>query len=185
MPDFSCELINPEALDHYHWDELIAGLPHAHVLQTAEWSQIKSQFGWQRQPVVWKDPQGSIRAAAMLLSRSISIPVASRILSFLYVPKGPMLDWSDMPLRHQALQDLESIARSRRVVFIKIDPDVRLGTGLSAAQDSLGNKTGYAVVDALERLGWRYSHEQVQFKNTLQIDLSNDQDQLLARMKPK
>jgi lipid II:glycine glycyltransferase (peptidoglycan interpeptide bridge formation enzyme) len=99
MPDFSCELINPEELDHRHWDDLIAGLPHAHVLQTAEWSQIKSQFGWQRQPVVWKDSQGSIRAAAMLLSRSISVPVTSRFLSFLYVPKGPMLDWSDLPLR--------------------------------------------------------------------------------------
>jgi lipid II:glycine glycyltransferase (peptidoglycan interpeptide bridge formation enzyme) len=71
------------------------------------------------------------------------------------------------------------------VVFIKIDPDVRLGTGQSAEQDTLGDKTGYAVVGDLERLGWQYSHEQVQFKNTVQIDLSLDQDQLRARMKPK
>ncbi len=58
MPDFSFELLNPEALDYHKWDDLIAGLPHAHVLQTAEWGQIKSQFGWQRLPVVWKDFTG-------------------------------------------------------------------------------------------------------------------------------
>jgi len=185
MPDFSFELLNPEALDYHKWDDLIAGLPHAHVLQTAEWGQIKSQFGWQRLPVVWKDSQGSIRAAAMLLSRSVTVPLLSRLLSFLYVPKGPLLDWSNSILRLQVLRDLEMIARNRRAVFIKIDPDLQLGTGESALQDSLGDNTGYEVVSDLENMGWRYSHEQIQFKNTVQIDLSLDQDQLLARMKPK
>lgn len=185
MHDFSYELINPEVFDHHQWDDLIAGLPHAHVLQTAEWGQIKSQFGWKCLPVVWKDSLGGIRAAAMLLSRSAPVPVLYRQLSFLYVPKGPLLDWSDSALRQQVLRDLEIIARNRRAVFLKIDPDVQLGTGQSALQDSLGDNTGNEVVSELEALGWQYSHEQIQFKNTVHIDLSLDQDQLLARMKPK
>lgn len=185
MTVFSFELINPEAFDHHQWNNLIAGLPYVHVMQTAEWGQIKSQFGWQCLPVVWKDSNGNIRAAAMLLSRSITVPILSRILSFLYVPKGPLLDWSDSALRLQVLRDLEMIARNRRAIFIKIDPDVQSGTGQPMLLGSLGDKTGYEVVSDLEALGWRYSHEQVQFKNTVQIDLSLDQDQLLARMKPK
>ena len=34
-------------------------------------------------------------------------------------------------------------------------------------------------------MGWRYSNEQIQFANTVMLDLSATEDELLARMKPK
>jgi peptidoglycan pentaglycine glycine transferase (the first glycine) len=44
---------------------------------------------------------------------------------------------------------------------------------------------GAAVVAALRRRGWRASAEQIQFRNTVMLDLTLDEDALLGAMKPK
>ena len=49
----------------------------------------------------------------------------------------------------------------------------------------LENPSGQQVVDALNRLGWRFSQEQVQFRNTVMIDLSPGAEAILAGMKQK
>jgi hypothetical protein len=36
-----------------HWNELMAGLPGAHLLQSYEWSQVKARYGWQPLYLVW------------------------------------------------------------------------------------------------------------------------------------
>ena len=36
------------------WNELIAGLPDPHLLQTYEWGQVKACYGWQPLYLVWE-----------------------------------------------------------------------------------------------------------------------------------
>ena len=36
------------------WNELIAGLPDPHLLQTYEWGQVKACYGWQPLYLIWK-----------------------------------------------------------------------------------------------------------------------------------
>ena len=60
------------------------------------------------------------------------------------------------------------VARRDRAIFIKIDPDL--------------NQPDRSIL--LDR-GWRYSAEQIQFRNTMLIDLTRSEDDLLAAMKPK
>jgi hypothetical protein len=48
------------------WNEIIAGLRGAHILQTWEWGQFKSFYGWQPLPQVWKDAQNRATAAALV-----------------------------------------------------------------------------------------------------------------------
>ena len=41
------------------WNNLIAGLPEPHLLQTYEWGQVKASQGWQALYLVWlRDVQG-------------------------------------------------------------------------------------------------------------------------------
>lgn len=171
--------------DGHLWNSIVAGLPNSHVLQTAEWSLIKSKFGWQRLAYLWKDSSQSIQAAAMLLARSVSIPFLPRFFRLIYIPRGPLLDWTDPELREQVLLDLEKISRDLEAVFVKMDPDVRLGTGRLDNQQPARDTNGYAVVEDLRRLGWRYSEEQVQFKNTVLLDLTAGKDDLQSAMKQK
>lgn len=171
---------SPEA-----WNELIARLPGAHVLQTWEWAQVKSRFGWQPLPVVWESAAGETLAAAMALARSVRLPGWASPPKVFYLPKGPLLDWQDTGLRRQALADLTEQARRAGAIFIKIDPDVPAGFGVEGQPGSTEDALGRSLQTELSGLGWRFSDEQVQFRNTVVLDLNPDEEALLGRMKQK
>ena len=185
------------------WNTLIAGLPGPHLLQTWEWSQVKARYGWEPIPFVWygqpSTVNGQPKAAAMVLKRRIPVRGFGARLNILYIPKGPLMDWSDEPLRERVLDDLQSFAKRQGAIFLKIDPDVVLGTGIpersptsyhprkepDVGMDERQNSSGQAVMSALKRRGWMFSSDQIQFRNTVLIDLSPSEDELLARMKQK
>jgi peptidoglycan pentaglycine glycine transferase (the first glycine) len=180
------------------WNSLIAGLPNPHFLQTREWGQVKSKYGWRPLYAVWDGDDsfslfsekdgGSLnvdncRAAALLLKRQVLNKGFAKRLAILYTPKGPLLDWSDQPLRNRVLKDLQSFARRQGAIFLKMDPDVVLGTGVPGGEEE--DQAGQAILTELEQRGWRYSPDQIQFRNTVLIDLAASEDEILARMKQK
>ncbi len=166
------------------WNTLIASLPSPHLLQTWEWAQVKAGYGWTPLPFVWKDA-GHIVAAAMVLKRALPVRGFAARLSVLYAPKGPNLDWGDAKLRQRVLDDLQDFAKKQGAIFLKIDPDVALGTGLPGSEDERPDNGGQAVGSELARRGWVFSSDQVQFRNTVLLDLSPSEEELLARMKQK
>lgn len=112
-----------------------------------------------------------MRAAALVLRRALPrLP-----LGLIYVPKGPALDYNDEAALEFVLETLEDIAHKSRSIFIKIDPDV------SEEESHLAGP----VKALLNRRGWCFSPEQVQFKNTLCVDLRRSEDELLKAMKAK
>lgn len=166
------------------WDEWVAQLPGAHLLQTAEWAQIKADVGWRALPVVWQDDGGNVEAAAMVLERSVRLLGLLRLRIF-YVPRGPLLDWNTPDLRSRILDDLQRLARQRGAIFIKFDPDVLLGTGIPGSEDASETTVGAMLQAELVQRGWRFSTDQVQFRNTVKIDVAQTEEELLARMKQK
>ncbi len=167
------------------WDQLIASLPGAHILQTREWGEVKSLYGWRPLHYLWRDENTQAVAAALALLRAVPLLGFSSRLGILYIPKGPLLDWSDRALRRQVLLDLESIARQQRAIFVKVDPDVLLGTGVPGEEDAIDDSDGEVIVAEFEGQGWRLSDEQIQFRNTVLIDLGPELDTLMANMKQK
>jgi peptidoglycan pentaglycine glycine transferase (the first glycine) len=167
------------------WNEVIANLPGRHILQTWEWGQVKQAYGWNAQHRVWKDQNDSPQAAALILTRALPVPGLSSKLRMMYVPRGPLLDWSDAALRRRVLNDLQLLAKQDGAIFIKIDPEVLLGLGVPGSPDEMKDDVGEIVQVELRQLGWQYSEGQIQFRNTIWIDLNDSEDALLARMKPK
>lgn len=167
------------------WNEKIAELPGAHVLQTWEWAQVKSLFGWRPFPFLWQADDGQLAAAAMLLARSAPVPGLASRLKIVYIPKGPLLDWQDPSLRAQVLQEIADQARRLQAIFVKIDPDVPLGCGIPGRDGSEDNPLGLEVEKHLIQLGWHFSEEQIQFRNTVILDLRPDLETLLSNMKQK
>ena len=192
---------NPPQVNPVLWNTAISHLYGAHVLQTWEWGKVKSQFGWQPHYLVWfreddqyklstnhlpdRLKQKGLVAAALTLQRNIRIGGFSHRMGIIYVPKGPLLDWSDSPLRHRVLQDLKEFAQKHGAIFIKIDPDLELGTGIPGKTASNEHSLGVSVVNDLKADGWQFSEEQVQFRNTVLIDLGQSEEELLANMKQK
>ena len=181
------------------WNSIISKLPNPHFLQTYEWGQVKAKYGWSPLYAVWdadgkwtveSDPNllstsHSPVAAALILKRQILRNGFAARLSVLYLPKGPLLDWTNEPLRNRVLNDLQSFAKKQGAIFLKMDPDVVLGTGVPQGEDDVIDNGGQVVMSELKRRGWGYASDQIQFKNTVLIDLNPTEEEMLAWMKQK
>ena len=167
-----------------YWNALVSQLPYGHVLQSYQWGQFKSRHGWSAYPLLFTQRE-TIKGAALVLRRALPhLP-----WGIMYVPKGPALDYSDVDLVIQALSELENFARDHRALLIKIDPDVAFDDDdpdwVEPRSSVAAPGAAGPLVDLLTRRGWLFSNEQVQFKNTLLIDLRLSEELLLAHMKPK
>ncbi len=180
------------------WNALIASFPEPHFLQTAEWARVKASIGWQAHYLVWtrhgllaerRPPRASpeeAQAAALVLERRIPLGGFAARLSVFYAPKGPLLRRpQDLAMRNQVLNDLQTFARRRGAIFLKIDPDIRLGTGIPGTPEAAESSLGSAFQEELRTRGWRYSPDQIQFRNTVLVDLTPPEEAILKRMKQK
>ncbi|GAB4541678.1 MAG: peptidoglycan bridge formation glycyltransferase FemA/FemB family protein [Anaerolineales bacterium] len=178
------------------WNQIISKLSNPHFLQTYEWGQVKAKYGWMPYYAVWTDdgkfsvvadyrPLITERcvAAALILKRQILRSGMAARLSVLYAPKGPLMDWSNESLRTRVLNDLQSFAKGQGAIFLKIDPDVILGRGTPERTADLSPR--HDVAEELSRRGWKFSAEQIQFKNTVVVDLSAAEEEIIMRMKSK
>ena len=171
--------------DDAKWNSIIKGLPGAHTLQTSQWRQVKAQFGWESHPLLWRDASDEPAAAALVLKRIIKIRGLALPLSVMYTPRGPLLDWSNSDLVNRVISDLQDFAREQGAIFIKIDPDLPVGFGVPGEEEAEDHPTGEAVRNKLMNSGWLFSDEQIQFRNTVVIDLDENEEDMLMRMKSK
>src|SRR3972149_2138229 len=184
--------------DHSEWNALISALPHSHLLQSWEWGEFKSRYGWTPRRFAWIDSNGRVVAAAQILRRSL--PNFQLPVSILYVPKGPLLAWEDETLRPRVLDDLQFLARRERTIFIKIDPDLpspqppERSRAAAQSKDEPPERSRAAAQskEAIENApadlrlrNWQFSPDQIQFRNTVTLDLRRTEAELLAGMKQK
>ena len=187
-------------MTHQLWNQIISALPNPHFLQTYEWGQVKAKYGWTPLYAVWgangefkvEDSSETLStfhfpivAAALILKKSVIRRSFAARLSILYAPKGPLLDWKNASLRKRVLDDLQSFARKQGAIFLKLDPDVVLGTGVPNSDGDSVHGGGQALMSELKSRGWVFSADQIQFRNSALIDLHPTEDEMLARMKQK
>lgn len=171
--------------DIQSWNEIIRSFPESHFMQTREWGQVKMQYGWQPIFKTWREGE-KIFAAAMILMRTVRFSFLPFKWRILYIPKGPLLgDWTNHDHRKTVLQDLQHIAVENQAIFIKIDPDITMGYGFPAEEGYTETELGKNVMDQLSNNGWVFSKEQIQFRNTVIIDITQDEAKLLENMKQK
>ncbi len=166
------------------WNQIISQLPGANFLQTREWAAVKAQVGWKSEDLTWKDDSGKVIAAAQLLTRSTRLLRVGPRLGIGYIPRGPLVNWTDRDLYARVIADLESKAREKKLVFLKIDPEVPIGEDASADFTQMVPQDGELLTVLSER-GWKFSPEQIQFRNTMVLNLDGGESAWLARMKQK
>ncbi len=147
-----------------YWDDFTT-TQGGHLLQSWAWGELKSGFGWTAVRV------GAAGAAAQILFRRLPLG-----LTVAYIPKGPLLDWTDSEQCKAIFSTIHTEAKQRRAVFLKVEPDV-LG------ENSDGNTTK-AVTDFLSQFGFRPA-DTIQPRTSLVIDIGGDEETILASMKQK
>ena len=163
-----------------NWNEIISGLPGASLLQTEQWAEVKSHVGWEAFPRLWKKSDGTVEAAALILKRPIRFG-----MSFLYVPRGPLMDWNDEILRDRVLADLSAFGREQKALFVKIDPDVPVSFGEPDTEEFRNDPAGQSLLAYYQKYGWVHSPQQIQFANSVWINTEKSVDDLLSNMKQR
>ena len=150
------------------WDAFLAQSPRGHILQTSAWARLKSDFGWTAQRIALRaipSPDAPLLGGASILFRRL--PWGQSVA---YVPKGPVVDWSDAAQTRAALTMARNAAVKGRAALLKIEPDLPPSAELEAA---------------LRSYGFSPSPQRVQPLSTILLDLTGDEEAILARMKQK
>jgi lipid II:glycine glycyltransferase (peptidoglycan interpeptide bridge formation enzyme) len=153
------------------WDRFVASHPNGHVLQTYAWGALKSAYGWRAEHLVVREGE-RLLAGAQVLYRPLALG-----FQLAYVPKGPVVDWSDPQVCQTLFAALHRRCRSRRAILLKIEPDLYLENGAAGAKD--GGSFSWADYE------FRRGTQTIQPRRTVLLDLVPDEDDLLKRMKSK
>ena len=149
----------------------MAASPHGDVLQCLEWGDLKRP-GWTPIPVAVQE-NGTVKATALALRRSI--PHTRR--GILYVPRGPIVDWSDEAAARAIVKRLREAARRQGAILIKIDPAVPMSThGMAQTLGSLGFRPS---PDAVGGFGG------TQPRCVMKLDIAGTPDDVMARFHQK
>jgi len=86
------------------WNNFLTQHPNAHLLQTGEWGELKSAFGWKPVRVVSGDVGVQILFRKLPLGFTIG-----------YIPKAN-IDQSLLP-------EIDKVCKSNHAIFLKLEPD--------------------------------------------------------------
>lgn len=162
--------------DRDDWNDRLRTFETAHILQSWEWGEFKRMTtGWQ--PLRWAWMRGHETVGMVSLGVRRVGP-----FQLMYAPKGIICAPHDLTTATDMLHGLERYARQHPTVWLKTDPDIVLATGLPDSDEDTPDPRGQQWQTLLQRRGWRFSADQVQFRNTLCVDLTQTEDALLAAM---
>lgn len=142
------------------WNTVLEKHPTAHLLQSGEWGELKSAFGWD--PVrIFSGGTG-----AQILFRRLPLG-----LTFAYIPKGPVTVDGSAKADIRFWKEVDALCRSRKAIFLKVEPN----QWISASDPET----------AAPPPGFVFSPQHVQPRSTLLISLSGSEGEVFERMKPK
>ena len=143
-------------LDVAGWDSYLSRFPNAHILQSADWGELKAASGWEVRRLVAE------KAGGQLLIRRLPYGI-----KFAYLPKGPVGEnWSAL------WPEVDRLCRQAGAIFLKVEPDA-------------WDRSTEAANPVLPPDGFRPSGHAIQPMRTLTVDLSGDEIDILDRMKQK
>jgi peptidoglycan pentaglycine glycine transferase (the first glycine) len=148
------------------WDDFVATHPQAHLLQTTPWGELKRRFGWSVERVALADAAEHLVSGAQILFRRLPFGLGR----LAYIPKGPLVRWEDPSETERTLAALDRAARARGAIALAIEPDL-------ADTPALGQQ--------LQSLGFLPGATTIQPRSTLLVDLTPEEQALLAEMKSK
>ena len=139
------------------WNQFLSQHPNVHLLQTGEWGELKSAFGWKPVRII----TGNVGAQILFRKLPLGFMVG-------YIPKAnfPSSLWLEIDL----------ISKQNRAIFLKLEPD--LWEDQEPETPALSQAEGW-------NLKLRTSPHNIQPPRTILVDIKASEEEILARMKQK
>lgn len=143
-------------VDAAEWVDYCSGY-ETHLLQTAAWGELKNQFGWSVKRVI----SGAFGAQILFKPLPFGYSVG-------YIPKISA-GMFDRMIEPEVLTQVDRLCHMNKAVFLKVEVDIWQDT----------------VLDVYPPTGFRNSKHSIQPPNTIIVDISDDEQGILGRMKQK
>lgn len=145
-----------DTLTRSDWDTFYQSHPEAHLLQSSQWGELKSSFGWEADWVVDGETGAQVLFRKLLIGSSIA-----------YLPKGPIGH-----LTEPFLKALTRLCKKHNAIFLKIETDLFEPDDLKGKELLLSHDNVFRTAS-------------IQPQRTIVISLEGDEDSWLERMKQK
>ena len=156
------------------WNHFLAQHPNAHLLQTGEWGELKSAFGWKPIRIVTGDVGVQILFRQLPLGFTIG-----------YIPKGPVCR-NPLSAMHDAFwKEINLACTKNRAVFCKFELDAWDIEKLSVLSFWPLAMPFSIIVGKLVNDQWATSLHNIQPPRTIVVDIKGAEEDILARMKQK
>lgn len=125
-------------------DDFVTASPLANLLQSAAWAQIKDNWGSER--------LGVYEGERLVASASILIRPLPLGRSMLYIPRGPIMDYSNQELVQYVFSALKRVAKQKKALFVKFDPSLFLAQ-TKLGQESQDQTQSLELIQQLQKAG--------------------------------
>jgi lipid II:glycine glycyltransferase (peptidoglycan interpeptide bridge formation enzyme) len=138
------------------WNQFLSNHPNIHLLQTAEWGELKSAFGWKPVRIV----SGEVGVQILFRKLPLSFTVG-------YIPKATVSDQRSA-FGKELWQEINLTCKQNRAIFLKLEPDL---------WNDQKPDTWHLNLET--------SAHNIQPPRTIIIDIKGSEGEILARMKQK
>lgn len=145
--------------DARSWNRFLEEAVSSHLLQSYEWGQLKSSFGWRVERLALAQGDRLMAGAQVLFHPT---PLGS----LAYLPRGPAIRSHSPDLVASILREVHRLAQRQGAIFLKMEPSSLEGLPL------------------LE-LGFRPSNHVIQPRRSILLDLTLDLEAIMRGLKPK
>ena len=129
------------------FNEFAGNHENTHLLQSYQWAQVKSTY---KPLYVGVKQDEKLIATALILIRSL--PLGQK---FAYIPRGPLIDFTDQKLLKFFSDNLKKIAKANGCFMIRMDPGIAYKVYKVEAKDnSEVMEYGQNVIEILKNNGY-------------------------------
>lgn len=140
-----------------NWTEITKKFPEANFLQSPNYAKMNELIGAK---TISEDFGGD--GHALMIVRD------AKRGRYLEIPCGPLIDWSDRRIAKKSLAKIREIAQKEKCVFVRMRPQIYANA---------------KNLKLLEELGLKKSPMHLAAEHTVMIDLTKNEEELLAEMR--
>lgn len=162
------------------WTTFVSNNKKSHFLQSYEWGELSKIRKLTPYYVGLKNNNDDLVATSLLLQKHLPFGY-----SYFYIPRGYVLDYTDYDLIKEFTEKINKFTKSRKSIFFKIDPDIKLHNIDKSANPTEG-ENNYKLVNYLKKIGFKskpktYHFETMQPRFTFRIDLDRTIDEIESK----
>ena len=140
-------------------DDFVKASHQTNLLQSSDWAQVKDNWGSER--------LGFYQDDVLVASASVLIRPLLLGMTMLYVPRGPVMDYSNPDLVKEVIAALKAYGKTKRALFIKFDPALLLKQ-YKIGQETEENEETLTQLANLQKAGARWTGRTKEIAESIQ-----------------